>query len=156
MNFKLKAGAFAPIRAHKQDAGVDLLSPVTVTIYPGDSATIDTGVCAEIPEGFCGQIWSKSGLNINHGILSTGMVDALYSGSIKIKLYNHSHEIYTVNRGDKISQHMVLGWSSVNRRTRSKRRKIPRKLQIHRDGRGTNNHRRDRDNPLYGGSNGDN
>lgn len=49
MNFKLKAGAFAPIRAHKQDAGVDLLSPVTVTIYPGDSATIDTGVCAEIP-----------------------------------------------------------------------------------------------------------
>lgn len=47
MNFKLKAGAFAPIRAHKQDAGVDLLSPVTVTIYPGDSATIDTGVCAE-------------------------------------------------------------------------------------------------------------
>ena len=50
MNFKLKAGAFAPIRAHKQDAGVDLLSPVTVTIYPGDSATIDTGVCAEIPE----------------------------------------------------------------------------------------------------------
>ena len=50
---------------------------------------------------------------------------------------------------------MVLGWSSVNRRTRSKRRKIPRKLQIHRDGRGTNNHRRDRDNPLYGGSNGD-
>lgn len=73
MNFKLKAGAFAPIRAHKQDAGVDLLSPVTVTIYPGDSATIDTGVCAEIPEGFCGQIWSKSGLNVNHGILSTGM-----------------------------------------------------------------------------------
>ncbi len=59
MNFKLKAGAFAPIRAHKQDAGVDLLSPVTVTIYPGDSATIDTGVCAEIPEGFCGQIRNR-------------------------------------------------------------------------------------------------
>ena len=107
MNFKLKAGAFAPIRAHKQDAGVDLLSPVTVTIYPGDSATIDTGVCAEIPEGFCGQIWSKSGLNVNHGILSTGMVDSGFSGSIKIKLYNHSHEIYTVNRGDKISQLVV-------------------------------------------------
>ena len=62
---------------------------------------------AVIPEGFCGQIWSKSGLNVIHGILSTGMVDSGYGGSIKIKLYNHSHEIYTVNRGDKISQLVV-------------------------------------------------
>lgn len=49
----------------------------------------------------------KSGLNVNHGILSTGLVDSGYGGSIKIKLYNHSHEIYTVNRGDKISQLVV-------------------------------------------------
>lgn len=62
---------------------------------------------AVIPEGFCGQIWSKSGLNVNHGILSTGIVDSGFGGSIKIKLYNHSHEIYTVNRGDKISQLVV-------------------------------------------------
>ena len=108
MNYKLNEGAFAPIRAHKEDAGVDLLSPVTVTIYPGDSATIDTGVCAEIPEGFCGQIWSKSGLNVNHGITSTGLVDSGYGGSIRVKLYNQSHEIYTVHRGDKISQLVIV------------------------------------------------
>ena len=52
-------------------------------------------------------IWSKSGLNVNHGILSTGMVDAGYEGSIRVKLYNHGHEAYTVNRGDKISQLVI-------------------------------------------------
>lgn len=107
MNVKLNPGAYAPIRAHRADAGADLRSPVTVTIYPGESVTIDTGVCVEIPAGWCGQIWSKSGLNVNHGILSTGMVDAGYTNSIRVKLYNHGHEAYTVNRGDKISQLVI-------------------------------------------------
>lgn len=108
MNYKLNEGAFAPTRAHRKDVGTDLRSPVDVTIYPGESVVIDTGVCAEIPRGFCGQLWSKSGLNVNHGITSTGLVDSGYNGSIKVKLYNHSHEIYTVHCGDKISQLVIV------------------------------------------------
>lgn len=108
MNYKLKEGAYAPTRAHREDAGADLRSPVDVTIYPGESAVIDTGVCVEIPAGFCGQLWSKSGLNVKHGIISTGLVDSGYCGSIKVKLYNQSHEIYTVHIGDKISQLVIV------------------------------------------------
>ena len=108
MKYKLKQGAIAPTRAHKNDAGVDLCSPLDVTIYPGDSAVIDTGVCAEIPAGYFGLLVSKSGLNVKYSITSTGCIDCGYSGSIRVKLYNQGHDIYTVHRGDKISQLVII------------------------------------------------
>lgn len=104
----LDDGAMMPNRAHDPDGGADLFSPVTVTIYPGESADIDTGVHMEIPSGYAGLMVSKSGLNVKHGILSTGLVDAGYTGSIRVKLYNHGHEAYTVHEGDKISQIVIL------------------------------------------------
>lgn len=104
----LDAGAKMPDRAHEPDAGADIFSPVTVTVYPGESVVIDTGVHMEIPYGYAGFIKSKSGLNVKHGILSEGVVDAGYTGSIRVKLYNHGHEAYTVKEGDKISQIVIL------------------------------------------------
>ena len=85
-----------------------MFSPVKVTVYPGESAVIDTGVHMAIPHGYAGLLVSKSGLNVKHGILSTGLVDAGYTGSIRVKLYNHGHEAYTVSEGDKISQIVIL------------------------------------------------
>lgn len=61
----------------------------------------------EIPEGYCGMIFSKSGLNTNHSILSDGLVDCGFTGSIRIKLYNHGKEDYIVRKGDKISQIVI-------------------------------------------------
>lgn len=104
----LDAGAKMPDRAHEPDAGADLFSPVAVTVYPGESVVIDTGVHMAIPYGWAGLLVSKSGLNTKHGILSTGLVDAGYTGSIRVKLYNHGHEAYTVKEGDKISQIVIL------------------------------------------------
>lgn len=84
MNFKLKAGAFAPIRAHKQDAGVDLLSPVTVTIYPGDSATIDTGVCAEKSMSISRLVYMRTAKSTNMIVNTAGMIMARIGTTTKM------------------------------------------------------------------------
>ena len=104
MEFMLDDGAYTPIRAHKEDAGLDLRSPVDVVVKSLDSVTIDTGVHVRIPMSWAGLLVSKSGLNVNHDITSTGLIDAGYTGSIRVKLYNHGLEDYQVHKGDKVSQ----------------------------------------------------
>ncbi len=107
MRVKLRNG-YMPTRAHADDAGLDLYSPETVTIPPRSAVTIDTGVCIELPKNTVGMVKSKSGLNVKHGIQSEGVIDVGYTGSIRVKLYNHSGQGYQVNRGDKISQLVIL------------------------------------------------
>lgn len=108
MKIKLDGGAKMPTRAHADDAGLDLYSRETRVIYPHSSATFDIGVHVEIPRGYVGMIKSKSGLNVKHGLTSEGVVDCGYTGSIRVKLYNHSPEAYTVDVGDKISQLVIM------------------------------------------------
>jgi dUTP pyrophosphatase len=51
---------------------------------------------------------SKSGLNVKHGIVSEGVIDVGYTGSIRAKLYNHSDKDYVVHKGDKITQLVIM------------------------------------------------
>lgn len=108
MKIKLDEGAFAPIRAHDLDAGLDLKSPVRRILWSRSREVIDTGVHVEIPKGYVGLLRSKSGLMTWNGIVSDGTVDAGYSGSIRVCLINTSDEPYSVNKGDKISQLVVV------------------------------------------------
>lgn len=108
MKVKLDEFALMPERAHPTDAGLDLRSPCDVTVHAGGSAVIDTGVHTELPFGTVGLLKSRSGLNVRHGILSEGVIDEGYTGSIRVKLYNHSGEDYEVRRGDKITQLVIL------------------------------------------------
>ncbi len=108
MKIVLDDFAYLPERAHETDAGLDIRSPRAVTIYAHDSAVIDTGVHVEIPVGHVGMLKSKSGLNVKHGITSEGVIDCGYTGSIRVKLYNNSSEMYSVQRGDKITQLVIL------------------------------------------------
>ena len=108
MRIKLDKGAYMPKRAFAADAGLDLFSPVNVDIPPRGSVTIDTGVHVELPENTVGMVKSKSGLNVKHGIQSEGVIDVGYTGSIRVKLYNHSADWYMVNNGDKISQLVIM------------------------------------------------
>lgn len=101
-------GAFAPLRAHEYDAGLDLRTPISFTVPAGDSVVIDTGIHIEIPRGFAGFLKSKSGLNVNHGIVSEGVIDAGYTGSIRAKLYNLSDVNCVFLAGDKITQLVIL------------------------------------------------
>ena len=108
MKIKLDKGAFMPLRAHETDAGADLRSPIDTVIPARGSRVIDTGVHIQLPSDCVGMLKSKSGLNIKHGITSEGVIDEGYTGAIKVKLYNHGDEPYSVERGDKITQLVVV------------------------------------------------
>lgn len=108
MLVKLDPGAIAPTRAHSTDAGLDLYSPAECIIPPGGSILINIGVHVALPDGTAGLICSKSGLNCNYNITSTGLLDVGYTGTIKVKLYNHGTERYIVHKGDKVSQLVVI------------------------------------------------
>ena len=104
----LDEGAFIPERAHSTDAGMDLRTPVEVTVPAHGSATIDTGVHMAIEPGWHGKLESKSGLNVKHDIVSLGgEIDSGYTGSIVAKLYNMGNEDYHFERGDKIVQIVI-------------------------------------------------
>lgn len=122
MKIKLDYGAILPTRAHDTDAGLDLYAPRDVAV-PGSKgrvdlglwtptdigcATIDTGVHVEIPKGYVGFIKSKSGLNVKHGLTAEGVIDSGYTGSIVVKLYNHTGKYYYFDKGDKIAQLVLL------------------------------------------------
>lgn len=108
MRYKLDKGAYTPTRAFWTDAGLDLRTPIDITVPPRGSAIINTGVHVELPIGTVGMLKSKSGLNVKHGITSEGVIDVGYTGSIKVKLYNNSDTEYIFNRGDKISQLVII------------------------------------------------
>lgn len=108
MKVKIDEGAYLPERAHATDAGADLRAREDCIIKAGESAVFDTGVHVEIPPGFVGMLKSKSGLNVKYGIISDGVIDAGYTGSIKVKIYNLSKDDYVVYAGDKITQLVIM------------------------------------------------
>lgn len=103
----LDPGAKMPTRAHAMDAGLDLYSRDTEYIGGDCCKIFDTGVHIEIPEGYVGMVKSKSGLNINKGLQCEGVIDAGYTGSIVVKLYNRGNTV-KIKRGQKIAQLVIL------------------------------------------------
>ena len=93
-------------RAHPYDAGLDLYARAEGVVY--GYATFDTGVHVAIPEGCVGFIKSKSGLMVKHNITADGTIDSHYTGSIHVKLFNHSDAPYKVLAGDKIAQLVIV------------------------------------------------
>ena len=108
MKVMLDPGAIMPTRAHITDAGLDLYSPVRQVVHANDWVGIDTGVHVEIPDGYVGMITSKSGLMATEGITSRGTIDAGYVGSIKAVLFNHSRKDFIVEKGQKITQLVIM------------------------------------------------
>ena len=107
MKVVLDTGAKMPTRAHPWDAGLDLYAMEYGYIRCNHCRTFDTGVHVQIPEGYVGYIKSKSGLMVNHGITTTGTIDAHYTGPIKVCLFNNGGSKYEVNAGDKIAQLVI-------------------------------------------------
>nr|DAE48326.1 MAG TPA: dUTPase [Caudoviricetes sp.] len=114
MKIMLDKSAHMPSRAHATDAGLDLRTPVAVTVPAHGSAVVDTGVHVQLPANTVGMLKSKSGLNVKHGITSEGVIDVGYTGSIKVKLYNHTSYPYAFNAGDKITQLVILPFVYVD------------------------------------------
>lgn len=109
MKIKLDPGAKMPTRAHETDAGLDLYCREGAYILPHDHITFDTGIHIQLPPNTYGKIESKSGLNVNHNIVSCGgVIDEGYTGSIAVKLYNMGDELYKFEAGDKIAQLVIM------------------------------------------------
>lgn len=104
----LDEGAYMPERAHPTDAGMDLRTPKPAYVPARGSSVIDTGVHVALPSGTVGMLKSKSGLNVSAGLVGEGVIDEGYTGSIRVKLYNHSDEPYRFSRGDKVTQLVVM------------------------------------------------
>ena len=107
MRVKLDDGAFLPIRAHEHDAGWDLLSPIDIVVPPHTQLEIDTGVHMSIPNHYVGMIKTKSSI-IRKRVLTEGVVDSGYTGSIHVFVNNLSDNNFFIQRGQKIAQIVFL------------------------------------------------
>lgn len=116
---KLKPGATVPTMGSKFAAGADLYSAedADVVIEPGETKFIGTGLAMEIPEGYVGLVYARSGLACKRGLApanKVGVVDSDYRGEIKVALHNHGKEAQTVEKGERIAQMVIAPYLSVN------------------------------------------
>ena len=108
ISVKLDEGAFLPVRAHDTDAGADIRTPCAFTVPARGTATVATGVHVQTPPHCATMIKSKSGLNVRYDITSEGVVDEGFTGEVIVKLYNHGEHPKRFERGDKITQIVVV------------------------------------------------
>ena len=88
-----------------------------VTIQPGETKFIPTGLAFEIPEGYAGFIYARSGLACKKGIApanKVGVVDADYRGEVMVALHNHGLVSQTVEAGERIAQMIIAPFVAVN------------------------------------------
>ncbi len=105
---KLHPDATLPQFAHATDAGLDLFTREDVTIAPGERMSVPTGIAVQIPGGYVGLIWDKSGIAQKGGLKTLGgVIDADYRGEVFVGLLNISAEPYQFTRGQKIAQMLI-------------------------------------------------
>lgn len=105
---KLIPDAVLPKYAHPGDAGLDMFAGETVTIPPGEVRKIKSGISIEIPDGYVGLVWDKSGVSMNHSIKSLGgVIDSGYRGEITFGMINLGKEDYTFEKGHKVAQMLI-------------------------------------------------
>lgn len=116
---KLKPDATVPTMGSKFAAGADLYSAedADFVIGPSETKFIGTGLAMEIPEGYVGLVYARSGLACKRGLApanKVGVVDSDYRGEIKVALHNHGKEAQTVEKGERIAQMVIAPYLSVN------------------------------------------
>ena len=97
-----------PQYAHDGDAGADLTASEKTVIPAKNRSLVGTGIRLEIPKGYVGLIWPRSGLAIKKGIdCGAGVIDSCYRGEIKVLLFNHSDTEFQIEPGDRIAQILI-------------------------------------------------
>ena len=107
-----------PTRGSSCAAGYDLYAAITepVTIYPGTNVPVGTGIAMEIPDGFFGAIFARSGLATKRGLRpanAVGVVDSDYRGEVIVALHNDSNEAQQVLPGERIAQMVFLPYRAM-------------------------------------------
>lgn len=115
---KLRAGAVTPTRGSAYAAGYDLYACLdnAVTIAPGETAMISTGLSVAVPEGYFGAVFARSGLASKQGLRPAncvGVCDSDYRGEYTVALHNDSALPREVANGDRIAQLVVMPFLEV-------------------------------------------
>lgn len=111
---KLNEKAIVPTRGSAYAAGYDLYATTTygsLHIPSGGTDKIGTGIAVEIPEGYFGAIFARSGLATKRGLRPAncvGVVDSDYTGEVIVALHNDSENCETVHDGDRIAQLVII------------------------------------------------
>ncbi|MBQ8351902.1 MAG: dUTP diphosphatase [Clostridia bacterium] len=116
---KLDSRAAVPTYGTPYAAGADLyaLCDSPLTIEPGQTVLVHTGIALEIPEGYVGLIYARSGLATKRGLApanKVGVIDADYRGEIMVALYNQSAVLQTVESGERIAQLVITPFLQVD------------------------------------------
>ena len=109
---KLNENAVIPTYGSEYSAGADLYACIDsdITILPGETKLIKTGLAIEVPVGYGAFIYARSGLASKRGLApanKVGVVDADYRGEVMVALHNHSNEEQTIGAGERIAQMVI-------------------------------------------------
>ena len=109
---KLNEKAIIPTYGTEFSAGADLYNlDTTVTVEPHKTTLIHTGIAIEIPEGYCGLIFARSGLATKRGLApanKVGVIDADYRGEVMVALHNHTDTLAEVAAGERVAQLAIV------------------------------------------------
>lgn len=110
--YKMRADAVLPRYQTSGAAGMDLAACLTtsITLDPGATARVPTGLQIALPEGHEGQVRPRSGLAARHGITvlnAPGTIDEDYRGEVQVLLVNHGRDAFSIRHGDRIAQLVV-------------------------------------------------
>ena len=108
----LKWGARLPTYGSAEAAGADLYACLTepMTIAPGETAFVPTGIALEVPKGCAGLVYARSGLACKRGLApanKVGVVDSDYRGEIIVALHNHGKDPQTIENGERVAQFVI-------------------------------------------------
>lgn len=109
---KLRENALLPTYGSPEAAGADLYAclDASVTIRPGETVFIPTGLAMEVPKGCAGLIYARSSLGAKRGLApanKVGVIDSDYRGEVSVALHNHGAVPQEVNPGDRIAQLLI-------------------------------------------------
>ena len=117
---KLRDGAIMPSYGSEFAAGADLYACTddnTITIKPHETVFIPTGLAMEIPEGYAGLIYARSGIACKRGLApanKVGVVDSDYRGEFMVALHNHTNENQDISNGERIAQLIITPYITAN------------------------------------------
>ncbi len=105
---KMQEDAKLPAYAHRGDSGMDLFSVADVTIKPKHRTSVPTGIEIEIPKGYVGLVWDKSGIALKNGVKTmAGVIDSSYRGELKVVIINLGSKKFFISKGTKIAQMLI-------------------------------------------------
>ena len=109
---KLHPNAKLPTYGSLEAAGADLYAclDAPVTVAPGETVWIPTGIALEVPKGCAGLVYARSSMGVKRGLApanKVGVIDSDYRGEIRVVLLNHGKETQTVEHGERVAQFLI-------------------------------------------------